>query len=1077
MRRILLFTLLVSVLIAGAALAEDDGPWSSSDFSALSFRGVGPAIASGRISDFAMDPRNPHHYYVGVCSGGVWETHNAGVTFDPIFDGEGSYSVGCVTIAPTNPDVVWVGSGENNSQRSVSYGDGVYKSVDGGQNWTNMGLQRSLHIGEIIVHPADENVVFVAAMGPLWGPGGDRGVYKSIDGGQNWQLVLDIDENTGVVSLVMDPTDSDILYAAAYQRRRHIWTLINGGPGSGIYKTTDGGDSWEKTSSGLPSVDMGRIGLVISDAAPKTVYAIIEAAQGKGGFFRSTNAGATWDKMSDHVAGSPQYYNELVADPHNPDRIYSQDTFVQVTEDAGKTWTRLSYTSKHVDDHAMWIDPSNTDHLLAGCDGGIYETFDRGDTWRYSANLPITQFYRVAVDYDEPFYNIYGGTQDNNTIGGPSRTTFAHGISNREWFFTLGGDGFEPAIDPTNPNIIYCQWQYGNLNRYDKASGENLYITPAAEADEVLKWNWNSALLISPHDHKRLYYACQKVFRSDDMGHSWTKISEDLTSGVDRNTLEVMDRVWGVDTVAKNNSTSVWGSIIAMSESPVQEGLLFVGTDDGIIQWTADNGANWHKTDSFKGVPDYSYVSDVEASQFDAQVVFASFDNHKRDDFKPYVYKSTDGGKSWRSIASNLPENGTVHSLAQDHVDPDLIFAGTEFGVWFTRDGGEFWTQLSAGIPTIACRDLDIQRRENDLVVGTFGRGFYVLDDYTPLRNLTPEILQDGATIFPVREALIYMPSNPIGGLKRGSQGDSFYRTDNPAYGAVFTYNLSQEVKSLQDQRRSAEKDLVEAGDPVYYPSWDDLRVEDREHDPVVIATVRGEDGGIVRRFTVPGGEGMHRVAWDLRWPETGPVNLNRGSAKTPWDDIPTGPFALPGAYTVTLSQRVLGVETDLAGPVSFQTRLLNNNTTVTNDFAGLLAFQKEAGELQRAVRGAVNVVRDTKKRLDHIRQAVNDTPGLDRDLLDQVDAMDARLQDIKDVLTGDRTITRRSEPAPESISSRMGSLMWFTREITSDPTETMRRHLDIAGEQFAPLLSDLTQLVDSDLAAFEEMLEAAGAP
>jgi len=402
MRRILLFTLLVSVLIAGAALAEDDGPWSSSDFSALSFRGVGPAIASGRISDFAMDPRNPHHYYVGVCSGGVWETHNAGVTFDPIFDGEGSYSVGCVTIAPTNPDVVWVGSGENNSQRSVSYGDGVYKSVDGGQNWTNMGLQRSLHIGEIIVHPADENVVFVAAMGPLWGPGGDRGVYKSIDGGQNWQLVLDIDENTGVVSLVMDPTDSDILYAAAYQRRRHIWTLINGGPGSGIYKTTDGGDSWEKTSSGLPSVDMGRIGLVISDAAPKTVYAIIEAAQGKGGFFRSTNAGATWDKMSDHVAGSPQYYNELVADPHNPDRIYSQDTFVQVTEDAGKTWTRLSYTSKHVDDHAMWIDPSNTDHLLAGCDGGIYETFDRGDTWRYSANLPITQFYRVAVDYDEP---------------------------------------------------------------------------------------------------------------------------------------------------------------------------------------------------------------------------------------------------------------------------------------------------------------------------------------------------------------------------------------------------------------------------------------------------------------------------------------------------------------------------------------------------------------------------------------------------------------------------------------------------------------------------------------------------
>ncbi|MFT5234141.1 MAG: photosystem II stability/assembly factor-like uncharacterized protein, partial [Candidatus Krumholzibacteriia bacterium] len=612
---------------------------------------------------------------------------------------------------------------------------------------------------------------------------------------------------------------------------------------------------------------------------------------------------------------------------------------------------------------------------------------------------------------------------------------------------------------------------------YDKASGENLYITPAAEADEVLKWNWNSALVISPHNHKRLYYACQKVFRSDDMGHSWTKISEDLTSGVDRNTLEVMDQVWGVDTVAKNNSTSNWGSIIAMSESPVQEGLLFIGTDDGIIQSTSDDGATWHKADSFKGVPDYSYVSDVEASQFDAKVVFASFDNHKRDDFKPYVFKSTDGGKSWSSITANLPENGTVHSLAQDHVDPDLIFAGTEFGIWFTRDGGTAWTQLSAGIPTIACRDLDIQRRENDLVVATFGRGFYVLDDYTPLRNLAPESLQTGTTIFPIREALIYMPSNPIGGLKRGSQGDNFFRTDNPHYGAVFTYNLSEEVKSLQDQRRAAEKELVEAGDPVFYPSWDDLRIEDREHDPVVIATVRAEDGQVVRRFAVPGGKGMHRVAWDLRWPETGPVDLNRGNAKTPWDDIPTGPFAVPGTYNVTLSQRSLGVESDLAGPIEFQTRLLNNNTTVTNDFAGLLAFQKEAGELQRAVRGAVNIVRDTQKRLDHLRQAVDDTPKLDRELLDQIDNMDTRLQDIKMTLTGDRTITRRSEPAPDSIASRMSSLMWFSREITSDPTATMHRHLDIAGEQFGPLLSDLTQLVETDLVMFEEMLEAAGAP
>ncbi len=1078
MRRLSLSAILMFVLLSGAVLAADDeGPWSSGDFSGLGFRNIGPAIASGRIADFAVDPRNAFHYYVSVSAGGVWETHNAGVTYEPIFDGEGSYSIGCMTLAPTNPDVVWVGSGENNSQRSVAYGDGVYKSVDGGQNWRNMGLKRSLHIGRVIVHPADENVVFVAAMGPLWGPGGDRGVYKSVDGGENWELVFEIDENTGVVDLVMDPTDPDVLYAASYQRRRHIWTLINGGPGSGIHKTTDGGRNWTELSSGLPDVDMGRIGLAISPAAPRTVYAIIEAADDKGGFFRSTDAGETWNKMSDHVAGSPQYYNELVADPFNADRIYSQDTFLQVTEDGGKTWNRLSVRSKHVDDHALWIDPANTDHLLAGCDGGVYETFDRGDNWRFAANLPITQFYRVAVDYDEPFYNVYGGTQDNNTIGGPSRTTFGHGISNREWFLTLGGDGFEPAIDPTNPNIVYCQWQYGNLNRYDKASGENLYIQPAAEEGEVLKWNWNSALIISPHNHKRLYYACQKVFRSDDMGHSWTKISEDLTSGIDRNKLEVMDRVWGVDTVAKNNSTSFWGSIIAMSESPLQEGLLVIGTDDGIIQWTDNDGADWRKTDTFKGVPDNSYVSDVECSQFDAKVIFASFDNHKRDDFAPYVLKSTNGGKSWQSIAGNLPENGTVHSLAQDHVDADLIFAGTEFGVWFTRDGGKFWTELSAGMPTIACRDLDIQRRENDLVVATFGRGFYILDDYTPLRNLTPADLEKEAAIFPVKEALIYVPGTPIGGGKKGSQGDNFYRTDNPPFGAVFTYWLGEGPKSLKAQRKATEKELIEAEKPVFYPSWDDLREEDREHDPELIATVRDAQGEVVRRFNAPGGKGLHRVAWDLRWPDISPVNLNRSGPSTPWDDVPAGPLAMPGTYSMTLSQRVRGVENNIAGPVEFQTRLLANNTTVTGDFGELLAFQKEAGELQRSVRGAVNTARDAQSRLNHIRQAINDTPALDRSLLDEVDELETQLKDMLITLQGDGAISGRSEPTTPSISGRAGMIMWTSRDITSPPTATMRKNLDIAAGQFGPLLQELTALVVTDLKSLEDRLEAAGAP
>ncbi|MBU8871271.1 MAG: hypothetical protein KOO60_10455 [Gemmatimonadales bacterium] len=1074
---LLMFLISYTLLPAGIPAEEDPGPWQGEDFSGLAFRAIGPGIASGRIADFAIDPRNPFHYYVGVSSGGVWETKNAGVTFDPIFDDEASYSIGCLAISPSDPDQIWVGSGENNSQRSVAYGDGIYKSVDGGQSWDNMGLKRSLHIGKILVHPKNPDVVYVAAEGPLWGPGGDRGVFKTTDGGQTWGNILAIDENTGVVDLVMDPRDSEVIYAASYQRRRHLWVLINGGPGSGIHKTTDGGTTWTELTSGLPKVDMGRIGLAISSPAPDTIYAIVEAAQSKGGFFRSINRGRTWEKMSDYVAGSPQYYQEIVADPKNPDRVYSMDTFLQVTDDAGRNWRRLSVKAKHVDDHAMWIDPTATDHLLAGSDGGIYESFDQGDTWRYMANFPVTQFYRVAVDYDEPFYNVYGGTQDNNTIGGPSRTTFAHGASNREWFFTLGGDGFDPAIDPKDPNIVYCQWQYGNLNRYDKKSGETLDIQPQPEEGEILKWNWNSALIISPHDNHRLYYACQKVFRSDDMGNSWTKISEDLTQGIDRNTLEVMGRVWSVDAVAKNNSTSFWGSIISLSESPVWEGLLYAGTDDGLVQWTDNDGLNWTRLENFKGVPTQSYVSDVEAGRQNPDVVFVSFDNHKRDDFKPYIYKSSNRGQSWKSIAGDLPENGMVHSIAQDHVDPDLLFVGTEFGVFFTRNGGKNWTRLKAGIPTIACRDLEIQRDKNDLVIATFGRGFFILDDYSPLRNLEPEDLETEAAIFPVAEALLYVPSTPIGSAGKGHQGDSFYTAPNPPFGAVITYRLKDELESREDIRRTLEKEKFKADEPVSYPSWDDLRAEDREKDPAVILTIRDADGRVVRRLDGPSSSGFHRVAWDLRHPHTGPVNLDRGGPRSPWYTEPAGPFAVPGTYSVTLGNRIDGIESRLAGPVEFTTRLLANSSTPTTDFSASIAFQRKAAELFRAVQGAGKTAGDVQQRLDHIRVAIDMTAELDRDLFDEVDAIEHQLKDLIILLNGDRTVSRRSEPTSPGISGRISRVMWGTRDITSDPTRTQQDNLALCGRLFGPVLEELRSIVDVSIANLEHRLEAAGAP
>ncbi len=1077
-RKTLLVILLALVAVTCGAAEKNNDPWSSSDFSGLEWRGIGPAIASGRIGDFAVDPRNPFHYYVGVCSGGVWETHNAGTTFEPIFDGEDIYSIGCLAIAPSNPDIVWVGTGESNSQRSVAYGNGIYRSLDGGQSWENMGLKRSLHIGRILVHPTNSDIVYVAAEGPLWGPGGDRGVFKTTDGGQSWLKVLDIDENTGVVDLVMDPRDPDVIYAAAYQRRRHLWVLIDGGPSSGIYKTTDGGNAWTELTSGLPSADMGRIGLAIPPKAPDTVYAIIEAANGKGGFFRSLNRGASWDKMDDKVTSSPQYYNEIVVDPTDPDRIYKMDTFLQVSEDAGNSWRRISSFTKHVDNHVLWVDPQRSGHLLDGCDGGIYESFNGGENWRFMANLPVTQFYRVSVDYDKPYYNVYGGTQDNNTIGGPSRTTFGHGASNREWYFLLGGDGFEPAADPENPDIVYCQWQYGALNRYDRRSGETLDIQPQPAVDDPpLKWNWNSPLIISPHDHKRLYYACQMVYRSDDMGNSWRRISGDLSAGIDRNKLEVMGKVWSIDAVAKNMSTSFWGSVISLAESPVQEDLLIAGTDDGLIHVTTDAGSHWTKSAHFKGVPDQSYVSDVEPSRFDADIIFASFDNHKRDDFAPYLVKSTDGGRHWSSIAGNLPEDQVVYSIAQDHVDADLLFVGTEFGVYFTRDGGKFWTRLKAGLPPVACRDLEIQRRENDLVIATFGRGFYILDDYTPLRNLRPEVLNQEATLFPVKDALIYIPAKPLGDSGKGSQGDALFTLKNPPFGAVITYHLKNGLESLKEKRQEQEKKKVEADEPVFYPPWEDLRAEDQELDPEIILTIKDADGKVVRRFNGPTSEGFHRVAWDLRGPDVSPVQLRKKGPDTPWDNIPAGSLLAPGTYSVTISQRVRGRETQLAGPVTFATRLLGNNTTLVDDYNILADFQQETNELYRAVQGANRTLSEAQKRVDHIRKAIEDTPSLDRTLLDEVDAIADRLQDMKTAMQGDHTVSRHSEPTSPGIASRVSRVRWGLRDITSAPTRTMRDNIVIAGELFAPVLQELKVVVERDIQGLEEKLEAAQAP
>ena len=853
-------------------------PMSSGTFEGLKLRLIGPAMISGRVLAIAVDPENHAHYYIAAASGGVWKTENDGITWTPVFDGEGSYSIGTVVLDPKDSGVVWVGSGESNSQRSVGYGDGVYRSEDGGKSWTNMGLKKSEHIGRIAIDPRNSNIVFVAAEGPLWGPGGDRGLYKTTDGGKTWKNVLHISENTGVVDVAIDPVEPNVMYAATYQRRRHVWTLIDGGPESALYKSTDGGENWNKLKSGLPTEEMGRIGLAISPADHNVVYATIEAANKAGGVFRSKDRGATWEKRNPFNQ-TAMYYSQIFADPKNVDRVYVANFNIMVSDDGGKTVTKLPSKSKHVDNHVIWIDPGNTDHYLVGCDGGVYESYDRAANWEYKSNLPLGQFYDVAVDNALPFYNVYGGTQDNNNLGGPSRTTSASGITNADWFITQGGDGFRTQVDPEDPNTIYTEYQEGALTRYDKLTGERTGIAPQElKEGDLYRWDWDSPLIISPHSHTRLYYAANKVFRSDDRGDTWQIVSPDLTRQIDRNSLPVMGRVWEPDAVAKNASTSFYGNIVVLSESPKKEGLIYAGTDDGLIQVTEDGGSNWRKLDKFPGVPDTTYVSRIAASNHDAGTVYAAFENHKNADFKPYLLKSTDAGHTWGSIAGNLPENGPVLAFAEDPVNPNLLFVGTEFGCYFTIDGGKKWVQLKGNFPTIAVRDLVIQARESDLVVGTFGRSIYILDDIRPLRDLKPEELS-APGLLAVRDAVVYHESTPYGDKGKSHLGETFYTGDNPPFGATITYYLKDKLKTKKDLRHDAEKEAAKKNKSVPYPTPDELRAEAEEEPPAVLLTISDENGQPLRILSGPTGAGMHRMTWDLRYsaPVLAPENKSEG--------------------------------------------------------------------------------------------------------------------------------------------------------------------------------------------------------
>jgi photosystem II stability/assembly factor-like uncharacterized protein len=1061
--------------------AQTKDPWVAGTFADFRLRAIGPALMSGRISHIAIHPENKQTWYVGVASGGVWKTTNAGITFTPIFQDAGSYSIGTVVVDPKHPASVWVGTGEANNQRSVGYGDGIYRSDDAGRTWRNLGLKTSEHIGRIVIDPRDSNVVFAAAYGPLWSAGGERGLYQTTDGGANWSRVLEISENTGVSDVAIDPNNPDVMLAVAHQRRRHTWTLIHGGPESGLHKSMDGGKTWRRIRAGLPTGDVGRIVIAFSAAQKGLVYAKVESSGQPVAIYASLDSGDSWERRG-NVQAQPMYYKNIHADPKDPDRVYVPSVQTQISEDGGRTFTQLGERNKHVDNHYLWIDPDDTDHLLQGCDGGLYESWDRGRLWRHFSNLSITQFYNVEVDNASPIYNVYGGTQDNSTLGGPSRSRTPDGATNNDWFIVTGGDGFVARVDPTDPNIVYAESQYGGIVRLDRRTSERVSIRPAEGKDEdALRFNWESPFVISPHNPSRLYFGANRLFRSDDRGNSWRAVSPDVTRQTNRNLLPVMGRVWPPEAVAQHQSTATWGNISAVSESRKREGVLYTGTDDGVVQFSLDGGANWRKSENPPGLPDYGsygvYVQRLQASKIDENVVYSLYENTKNGDFKPYIYKSTNKGGSWTSIAGDLPANGPVLAFAEDHVSPDLLFVGTEFGLFFTVDGGKRWVRLRTNLPTIPVRDLAIQERENDLVLATFGRGFYVLDDYSPLRQLTADVFQKDGHVFPPKAAVIEVPET---GKARGFQGEQHWMAENPPEGAIITYWIREAPRTRRQRRqetaRAAEQKKAAAAT---YPSQADITAEEDEEAPQTFLTISDSAGKIVRRLVVPGGRGIHRFAWNLRGvPATllgtgGPGGGGGGGGGQ--GAGAGGAFVPPGTYRASLSRRADGTVTALGEAQTITVSADPGVTLTAAQRAAAIEYQERVAKLQRAFTGALEQANSMKTRTTAIRRAIADST-VDLNLLDEAMRFDRRVTEIQRALRGDETLRGLESGSPSSIQTRVNSAVAGGRGLTGAPTGTQQSNFTIASDELNAETAKLRTL-EAELKKFETQLEAAGVP
>lgn len=1024
-----MLVLCAGIFSAGAMQDEKRSPLDS-----LKFREIGPAMPGGRIDDFAVLESNPAVFYVATATGGLLKTTSNGATFEYLFDKETTSSIGDVAIAPNDANLVWVGTGENNNRQSSSWGDGIYKSTDGGRTWKNMGLRDSKHIARIIVDPVDHDVVYVAALGSLWGKGGERGVYKTTDGGLTWSRILHVDDDTGATELVQDPSNNKTLYAATYQRRRSVWGMNGGGPGSAIHKSTDAGRTWKKLSGGLPEGAMGRIGMDIFRRNSDIVYARIEHPK-EGGVYRSEDAGASWKKMS-ATNPRPMYFSQIRVDPNNDLRIYVLGVQLLASDDGGKTWNTDAAKKIHVDFHALWINPNNSDHLILGGDGGVGISYDRSKTYVWLRNTNLGQFYHVTYDFKTP-YTVCGGLQDNNTWCGPSAVRSSSGIGNDDWWIIGGGDGFVAQIDPTDPRIMYAESQDGRMNRVDRVTNERKAIRPEpAEGEKDYRWNWDTPMLISPHNPATVFVCANHVIKSTDRGHSWKVISPDLTTATDRDNLELMG-VKGKDTtIARNDGVGSYGNIVSFAESPKKAGIYYAGSDDGVVSVSRDDGANWENvTSKIPGLPGGTYVSRLAPSRFDEGTVYATFDGHRMNDFGTWVFASRDHGRSWTSIAGSLPKGEVARTITEDLKNPDVLYLGTETGIYVSFDRGGQWTRLKANLPTVPVYEITLHPRDNAMLVATHGRGIWILDDLTPLQEYSRAIASD-AHLFETTGGEIM---NPAGDKYRDFEGDMQFLGANPPIGVPITWHLKSKPKEL----------AIEIKDP----------------SGAVVRKVSGD--ALKDKLNA----GIGTWVWDMRVePLPAPRQPQGPGGGFFGGGGLDGPFVLPGQYSV-----VLKADGKELASRSFQVRGDREIIIADADRKAMFDAAMDLHRLHGRHNEASTSVTALNERLRALQQALKNSKDAPQDLSKKLEDFAKRFTPTAQkfginagdpMQTGDFSVFRRM------LRFRISGLKSGIMSSTSRPTETQMRQIPEVRNALETAINDANKLIAELPAIQKEMAD-----